>query len=50
MTEWKIKEQTHNRVAKYRKKQKKILLLANITGNVTVMNSNALEEDKDKNR
>ncbi|VJH52850.1 gp19 [Streptococcus pneumoniae] len=38
----KIKEQTRNRVAKYRKKQKN-LALGNVTGN-------ALEEDKDKNR
>ncbi len=45
----KIKEQTRNRVAKYRKKQKN-LALGNVTGNVTVTDGNALEEDKDKNR
>lgn len=45
----KIKEQTRNRVAKYRKKQKN-LALSNVTGNVTVTEGNALEEDKDKNR
>lgn len=45
----KIKEQTRNRVAKYRKKQKK-LALGNVTGNVTVTDGNALEEDKNKNR
>ena len=43
----KIKEQTRNRVAKYRKKQKN-LALGNVTGNVTVTDGNALEEDKDK--
>ena len=41
----KIKEQTRNRVAKYRKKQKNLAL-----GNVTVTDGNALEEDKNKNR
>lgn len=45
----KIKEQTRNRVAKYRKKQKN-LALGNVTGNVTVTDCNALEEDKNKNR
>ena len=45
----KIKEQTRNRVAKYRKKQKN-LALGNVTCNVTVTDGNALEEDKDKNR
>ena len=45
----KIKEQTRNRVAKYRKKQKN-LALGNVTGNVTVTDGNALEEDKNKNR
>ncbi|VJK42993.1 gp19 [Streptococcus pneumoniae] len=45
----KIKEQTRNRVAKYRKKQKN-LALGNVTGNVTVTDGNALEEDKDKNK
>lgn len=50
----KIKEQTRNRVAKYRKKQKN-LALGNVTGNVTVTHGNALEEEeenknKNKNR
>ena len=45
----KIKEQTRNRVAKYRKKQKN-LALGNVTGNVTVTYGNALEEDENKNR
>ncbi|MDS3075989.1 DnaD domain protein, partial [Streptococcus pneumoniae] len=34
---------------KYRKKQKN-LALGNVTGNVTVTDGNALEEDKDKNK
>ena len=41
----KIKEQTRNRVARHREKQKNLAL-----GNVTVTDSNALEEDKEKNR
>lgn len=41
----KIKEQTRNRVAKYRKKQKNLAL-----GNVTVTDGNALEEDKEENK
>lgn len=41
----KIKEQTRNRVARHREKQKNIAL-----GNVTVTHGNALEEDKNKNR
>ena len=45
----KIKEQTRNRVAKYRKKQKN-LALGNVTGNFTVTDGNALEEDENKNR
>ena len=45
----KIKEQTRNRVAKYRKNRKN-LALGNVTGNVTVTDGNALEEDKDKNK
>lgn len=45
----KIKEQTRNRVARHREKQKN-LALGNVTGNVTVTDSNALEEDKEKNR
>ena len=39
----KIKEQTRNRVARHREKQKNLAL-----GNVTVTQSNALEEDKTK--
>ncbi|VMG10245.1 gp19 [Streptococcus pneumoniae] len=42
----KIKEQTRNRVAKYRKKQKN-LALGNVTGNVTVTDGNALDKDKE---
>lgn len=45
----KIKEQTRNRVAKYRKKQKN-LALGNVTCNVTVTDGNALEEDKEENK
>lgn len=45
----KIKEQTRNRVARHREKQKN-LALGNVTGSVTVTHSNALEEDKDKNK
>lgn len=45
----KIKEQTRNRVAKYRKKQKN-LALGNVTGNVTVTHGNALEEDENENK
>lgn len=46
----KIKEQTRNRVARHREKQKN-LALGNVTCNVTVTQSNALEEeDKNKNR
>lgn len=43
----KIKEQTRNRVARYREKQKN-LAIGNVTGNVTVTDGNALEEDKTK--
>ena len=43
----KIKEQTRNRVAKYRKKQKN-LALGNVTCNVTVTDGNALEEEQEK--
>lgn len=43
----KIKEQTRNRVAKYRKKQKN-LALGNVTGNVTVTHGNALDKELDK--
>ena len=45
----KIKEQTRNRVARHREKQKN-LALGNVTCNVTVTDGNALEEDKDKNK
>jgi phage replisome organizer N-terminal domain protein len=49
----KIKEQTRNRVARHREKQKN-LALGNVTCNVTVTDGNALEEegegDKTKNR
>lgn len=41
----KIKEQTRKRVARHREKQKE-LALGNVTGNVTVTDGNALEEDK----
>ena len=43
-----IKEQTRNRVARHREKQKN-LALGNVTSNVTVTQGNALEEG-DKNR
>ena len=43
----KIKEQTRNRVARHREKQKN-LAISNVTGNVTVTDGNALEEDKTK--
>ena len=45
----KIKEQTRNRVARHREKQKN-LAIGNVTGNVTVTDGNALEEDKNKNK
>lgn len=45
----KIKEQTRNRVARHREKQK-TLAQGNVTGNVTVTQSNALEEEGDKNK
>ena len=45
----KIKEQTRNRVARHREKQKN-LALGNVTCNVTVTQGNALEEEGDKNR
>lgn len=49
LTEWrKSVEQTRNR-SHYRKKQKN-LALGNVTGNVTVTDGNALEEDEDKNK
>ena len=45
----KIKEQTRNRVARHREKQKN-LAQGNVTGNVTVTKGNALEEEGDKNK
>ena len=45
----KIKEQTRNRVARHREKQKN-LALSNVTCNVTVTQGNALEEEGDKNK
>ena len=45
----KIKEQTRNRVARHREKQKN-LALGNVTCNVTVTQGNALEEEVDKNK
>lgn len=44
----KIREQTRQRVANYREKQK--LIECNVTGNVTVTQSNAIEKNKNKNR
>jgi predicted phage replisome organizer len=41
-----IRQQTRKRVADYRKKQK--LLPCNVTSNVTVTQSNAIEEDKEE--
>ena len=46
----KIKQQTKNRVARYRKKQKALALGGNVTCNVTVTKGNATEEDKNKIR
>lgn len=46
----KIKKQTRNRVAKYRKKQKSLALGGNVTCNVTVTGGNATEEERDKNK
>ena len=46
----KIKKQTRNRVAKYRKKQKSLASGGNVTCNVTVTDGNATEEDKNKIR
>ena len=42
----KIREQTRQRVAKHREKQK--MLICNVTSNVSVTQSNATEEDKEK--
>lgn len=44
----KIREQTKQRVARHREKQK--LLLSSVTSNVTVTQGNALEEDKEKEK
>jgi len=44
----KIREQTRRRVAQHREKQKQLLLDGNVTGNVTVTQSNATESDIDK--
>jgi predicted phage replisome organizer len=44
-----IKEQTRNRVARHREKQKN-LALGNVTCNVTVTGGNALEEEGDKTK
>ena len=46
----KIKQQTRNRVARHREKQKNLALGDNVTCNVTVTESNAIEEDIDKNK
>jgi phage replisome organizer N-terminal domain protein len=46
----KIKQQTRNRVAKHRERQKNLALGSNVTCNVTVTESNATEEDKEKNK
>lgn len=46
----KIKEQTRNRVARHREKQKNLALGSNVTCNVTVTESNATEEDRDKDK
>lgn len=46
----KIKEQTRNRVARHREKQKNLALGSNVTCNVTVTESNAIEEDRDKDK
>ena len=46
----KIKEQTRNRVARHREKQKNLALSGNVTCNVTVTESNVTEEDRDKDK
>ena len=46
----KIKEQTRNRVARHREKQKNLAIGGNVTCNVTVTESNATEEDRDKDK
>ncbi len=48
-----IKEQTRNRVARHREKQKNLALgnvTSNVTSNVTVTQGNELEEEGDKNK
>ena len=45
----KIKEQTRNRVAKYREKQKN-LALGNVTCNVTVTDGNATEQEQEQEK
>lgn len=45
----KIKEQTRNRVAKYREKQKN-LALGNVTCNVTVTDGNATEQEQEEEK
>ncbi len=44
----KIREQTRQRVAKHREKQK--YLLCNVTSNATVTDGNAIEEDKERDK
>ena len=46
----KIKQQTRNRVARHREKQKNLALGGNVTCNVTVTESNATEEEENKIR
>lgn len=46
----KIKQQTRNRVARHREKQKNLALGSNVTCNVTVTKSNATEEEENKIR
>ena len=46
----KIKQQTRNRVARHREKQKNLALGGNVTCNVTVTESNATEEDRDRDK
>ena len=46
----KIKQQTRNRVARHREKQKNLALGGNVTGNVTETESNATEEEENKIR
>lgn len=46
----KIKKQTRNRVARYREKQKNLVLGGNVTCNVTVTKGNATEKERDKNK